>query len=95
MKKADLQPVSTGSTDQLAIDENVIRINGTDYWLCGAVDPDTDEIAHLRLFSATTKQTTRWFLADLHRRYQFDGVEFLVIEADYLVNVLDEDGHRF
>jgi len=41
------------------------------------------------------KQTTRWFLADLHRRYRLDTVEFLVNDADHLVNVLDEDGYRF
>ena len=37
--KADLQSVSTVSADQLAVDEKVIRINGDDYWLYGAVDP--------------------------------------------------------
>ena len=95
VQKADLQPASTVTADQLAVDEKVIRINGNDYWLYGAVDPETNEILHLRLFSATTKQTTRWFLAELHRRYQLDGVEFLVDDADYLVNVLDDDGYRF
>jgi len=73
----------------------VIRINDNNYWLYGAVDPETNEILHFRLFSTTTKQTTRWFLAELHRRYQLDHVEFLVDDANYLVNVLDEDGYRF
>jgi transposase-like protein len=93
--KADLQPISTVSADQLAVDEKVIRVNGDDYWLYGAVDPETNEILHVRLFPTTTKQTTRWFLAELHRRYQLDTVEFLVDEADYLMNVLEEDGYRF
>ena len=93
--KADLQPISTVSADQLAVDEKVIRINGDDYWLYGAVDPETNEILHFRLFPTTTKQTTRWFLSELHRRYQLNNVEFLVDDADYLVNVLDEDGYRF
>jgi len=93
--KAELQPISTVTADQLAVDEKVIRINGADYWLYGAVDPNTNEIIHVRLFPATTKQTTRWFLADLHRRCQLDGVEFLVDDADYLVNVLDNDGYEF
>ena len=48
--KADLQPVSTVSADQLAVDEKVIRINGNDYWLYGAVDPETSEILQFRLF---------------------------------------------
>jgi len=73
----------------------VIRINDNNYWLYGPVDPETNEILHFRLFSTTTKRTTRWFLAELHRRYQLDHVEFLVDDANYLVNVLDEDGYRF
>jgi transposase-like protein len=79
--KAVLQPISTVSADQLAIDEKVIRIDGDDCWLYGTVDPETNEILQLRLFP-TTKQTTRWFLADLHRRYRLDDVEFLVDAAD-------------
>jgi len=93
--KADLQPISTVTTDQLAVDEEVIRINGDDYWLYGAVDPETHKILQFRLFPTTTKQTTRWFLTELHRRCQLNNVEFLVDDADYLVNVLDEDGYRF
>jgi transposase-like protein len=93
--KAELQPISTVSTDQLAVDEKVIRINGDDYWLYGPVDPKTNEILYFRLFPTTTKRTTRWFLADLHRRYQLDNVEFLVDDADYLINTLNEDGYRF
>jgi transposase-like protein len=93
--KADLQPISTVTAGQLAIDEKVIRVNGDDYWLYGAVDPEASEILHLRLFPTTTKQTTRWFLAELHRRYQLNNVEFLVDDADYLVNILEEDGYRF
>jgi len=93
--KADLQPLSTVSANQLAVDEKVIRINGDDYWLYGAVDPETNEILQLKLFPTTTKQTTRWFLDELHQRYQLTDVEFLVDDADYLVNVLDEDGYRF
>jgi transposase-like protein len=93
--KADLQPISTVTADQLAIDEKVIRVNGDDYWLYGAVDPEASEILHFRLLPTMTKQTTRWFLAELHRRYQLNNVEFLVDDADYLVNVLEEDVYRF
>ena len=75
--KADLQPISTVTADQLAVDEKVIRGNSDDYWLYGVVDPETNKILQFRLFPTTTKQTTRWFLAELHRRYRLDGVEFL------------------
>jgi len=87
--------VSTVSADQLVVDEKAIRINGDDYWLCGTVYPEPNEILHFRLFPTATKQTTQWFLTELHRRYRLDNVEFLVDDADYLMNVLDEDGYRF
>ena len=87
--------MSTVSADQFAVDEKMIRINGDDYWLYGAIGPETSEILQFRLLPTTTKQTTRWFLAKLHRRYRLDTVEFLVDDVDHLVNVLDEDGYRF
>ena len=93
--KADLQPISTVTADQLAIDEKMIRLHGQEYWLYGAVDPETNEILHVSLFPTTAKQTTRWFLAELHRRCRLDDVLFLVDDADYLGPVLDEDGYRF
>ena len=93
--KADLQPVSTVTADQLAVDEKMIRLHGQKFWLYGAVDPHTNKILHVRLFPTANKQTTRWFLADLHRRYQLTDVVFLVDDADYLAPVLAEDGYRF
>ena len=92
---ADLQPTPTVTADQLAVDEKAIRLHGQDAWLCGAVDPQTDEISHMSLFPTATKRATRWFLADFHRRYQLDGVTFLVDAASYLGPVLAEDGYRF
>ena len=93
--KADLQPISTVTADQLAVDEKMVRLHGQDHWLYGAVDPKTNEILHISLFPTTTKQTTRWFLDELHRRYQLDDVVFLVDDAEYLGPVLAEDGYRF
>lgn len=39
----------------------------------------------------TISETTRWVLAGLYRRYQLDDVEVLVDDADYVVNIFDED----
>jgi len=39
----------------------VIRVNGDDYWLYDAVDPETNEILHFRLFLTTAKQTRGGF----------------------------------
>jgi putative transposase len=93
--KAELQPLSTVTADQPAVDEKMIRLYGQEFWLYGAVDPHTNEILHVRLFPTANKQTTRWFLTDLHRRYQLDNVVFLVDDADHLGLVLAEDGYRF
>jgi len=93
--KADIQPLSTVTADQLAVDEKMIRLHGQEFWLYGAVDPQTNEILHVSLFPTATKQTTQWFLAELHRRYRLDDVVFLVDDADYLGPVLAEDGYRF
>ena len=59
LHKADLQPISMVSADQFAVDEKLIHISGGDYWLYGAVDPETKEIVQLRLFQAATKKTTQ------------------------------------
>lgn len=61
----------------------------------GAVDPVTNELIHVRLFSTTDKQTTRWFLDDLHRCIRLDGVTILVDDADYLGEVLTAEGYDF
>ncbi|GAB7011482.1 IS6 family transposase [Halorubrum trueperi] len=93
--KAELQPISTVSEDQLAVDEKMIRLHGQQFWLYVAVDPYTNEILHVSLYPTATKQTMRWFLIELHQRYQLNNIEFLVNDADYLGPVLAEDGYRF
>ena len=49
----------------------------------------------MSIYSTANKQTTRWFLTELHRRYQLTNVEFLVVDADYLGPVLAEYRYRF
>ena len=49
----------------------------------------------MSLYPTANKQTTRWFLTELHRRYQLGDVKFLVDDADYFGPVLAEDGYRF
>jgi transposase-like protein len=93
--KADRQPISTVTADRIAVDEKMIRLNGDDHWLYGAVDPATNEIIYLSLFPTTTNQTTRWVLAEFHRRCLPGDPEFPVDGASYLGAVLDEDGYRF
>jgi len=93
--EADLQPISTVSEDQLAVDAKMIRLRDQKFWLYGAVDPQTNEILHVSHYPTANKRTTRLFLTEIHRRYQLNDVVFLVDDADDLGLVLAEDGHRF
>jgi transposase-like protein len=93
--KAELQPISTVSADQLAVDEMMIRLHGTEFWLYGAIDPETNEIIALSLYPTTTEVTTRWFLDRLHHRCDLAGVTILVDNATYLTSVFADDGYRF
>jgi len=53
VQKADLQPASNASPDQIAVDETVIRIDGQQYWLYAAINPDSNRFLHVRLFPTT------------------------------------------
>jgi transposase-like protein len=50
IQKADLQPAGDGAPNQIAVDETVIRINDERHWLYAAVNPETKEFLHVRLF---------------------------------------------
>ena len=39
--KADLQPDGGASPNHVALDETVIRLDGQQYWLYAAIDPET------------------------------------------------------
>lgn len=93
--KPDLQPLSTVSADQLAVNETMIRLHGQAYRLYAAVDPRTNEIAHVSLYPNTNKTTMRQFLAELHRRYQLDDVVFLVDGGNLLGPVFDTGGYDY
>ena len=71
------------------------RLHSQKFCLYGTVDPYANEILHVSLYSTSNKQTTRWFLTELHRRYQLNNVGFLVDDVDDLGPVLAEDGYQF
>ncbi len=64
VQKTDLQPASDTNPDHIALDETVIRINGQQFWLYAAVDPETNKFLHLRLFTTTTTALTQQFLRE-------------------------------
>jgi putative transposase len=47
VQKADLQPEFGESPNQTVYDETVIRINGQQFWLYPAADPESNEQLHV------------------------------------------------
>jgi len=95
VQKADLQPADDASPDHVALDETVIRINGQQFWLYAAVDPDTNNFLHIRLFTTTTTALTQKFLRELQQKHDVSDAMFLVDYAQHLATALRRAGLRF
>ena len=95
VQKANLQPASDASPDQVAVDETVIRINGQQFWLYAAVDPRTNEFLHVRLYTTTTTALTERFLRELRKKHDVEDAVFLVDHAKHLAAALRRSGLRF
>jgi len=95
VQKADLQPTSDTAPNQIAVDETVIRVNGERCWLYAAVNPDTNELLHARLFQTLTTQLTLRFLRELREKQQVEQATFLVDRARHLQAALARLGLRF
>ena len=95
VQKANLQPARNASPDHVALDETVIRINGQQFWLYAAVDPETNEFLHLRLFTTTTTALTQRFLRELREKHNVSDAVFLVDHAHHLAAALQRAGLRF
>ncbi len=65
--KADLQPESGRCPDHVAVDEIVIQLNGEQYWLYAAVDPETNELLHTKLEPTRTNALVHAFLLNSAR----------------------------
>ncbi|RKS82135.1 transposase-like protein [Haloarcula quadrata] len=95
VQKADLQPDSGKSPNQIAIDETVIRINDQQFWLYAAADPQSNELLHIRLFATTTTTLTEIFLRELRQKHDVETAVFLVDGAQHLQTALQRAGLRF
>jgi transposase-like protein len=90
--KAELQPTSDKTPNQVAIDETVIHVNDQQYWLYAAADPQTNELLHLRLFTTTTTALTEIFLRELRQKHDVETAVFLVDGAAHLQAALHRAG---
>ena len=52
IQKADLQPVSGESPNQVALDETVIHADDAQFWLYPVVDHKTNQNLHIRLYTS-------------------------------------------
>jgi putative transposase len=95
VQKADLQPESGKSPNQIALDETVIRINDQQFWLYAAADPQSNELLHVRLFATTTTTLTEIFLRELRQKHDVETAVFLVDGAQHLQTALQRAGLRF
>jgi putative transposase len=93
--KADLQPATDVSPDHVALDETVIQINGQQFWLYAAVNPETNQFLHIRLFTTTTTALTQQFLQELREKHDLEHTVFLVDHAKHLAAALQRAGLRF
>ncbi|MFB1065759.1 IS6 family transposase [Natrinema sp. H-ect4] len=93
--KCDLQPAEDEKPNHVALDETVIQLNEHRYWLYTAVDPETNNILHTRLYSTTTTALTERFLQELTEKHDLDDAMFLVDGAKHLQTALRRSGLRF
>ena len=95
VQKADLQPDSDAELNHIAVDETVIQVNDQRHWLYAAVDPETSESLHARLFQTRTTQFTVLFLRELREQQQVERATFLVDGAIHLASALNRLGLDF
>jgi len=64
-------------------------------WLYAAVDPETNDFLHVRLFPTRTIVLTKQFLAELQEKHDVADAVFLVDGAPWLQAALFEENLRF
>ena len=51
VKRSNLEPRTGRSPEKIALDETVVKIDGERHWLFAAVDPETNVILHVGVYS--------------------------------------------
>ena len=95
VKQSDLEPQDGRSPDKIALDETVVKIDGEQHWLFAAVDPETNLILHVGVYTARTTVATKLFLRELQDKHEIDDAEFFVDGAPWLQAGLFELGMHF
>jgi putative transposase len=95
VQKTDIQPTSDARPNHIAVDETVIQVNDQRHWLYAAVDPETNEFLHVRLFQTRTTERTLLFLRELREKISVEQATFLVDAAHHLTNALSRSASDF
>ena len=95
VQKTDVQPSSDTTPDHIAVDETVIQLNDQRHWLYAAVNPETNEFLHVRLFQTRTTERTLLFLRELNKKVPVTQATILIDDAHHLKAALDRLGLRF
>lgn len=77
VQKADLQPLDGANQDPVAIDETVIQLGDEQYWLYTAVDPATNRLLYVRLYSTRNTVVSSMFMPALREKHHVDDALFL------------------
>ena len=94
VQKADLQPVSGKSPNQIAVDETVIRINDQQFWLYAAANPQTKRFSICGCIPLQ-QPLPPIFLRELRQKHDVETAVFLVDGAKHLRAALQRAGLRF
>jgi transposase-like protein len=95
VQKTDVQPSSDRKLDHIAVDETVIQLNEERHWLDAAVDLETNEFLHVRLFQTPTTERTMLFLRELREKVPVTQATILIDAATHLIRALERLGLRF
>ncbi|MDF9747838.1 IS6 family transposase [Natrinema salsiterrestre] len=93
--KCNLQSANDEKPNHVALDETVIQLDEHRYWLYTDVDPETNKILHMRLYSTTTTALTERFLQELTEKDDLDNAVFLVDGAKHPQTAFRRSGLRF
>ena len=82
------------SADYAAPDETVIMVKGERFWLDDPVNPETNQILHIRLYPTRNTAVTRMFLNELDETHDIRDAEFFVDDAPWLqAGLIELDVH--
>jgi putative transposase len=95
VQKTDVQPSSDREPDHIAVEETVIQRNDERHWLYAAVDPETNQFLHVRLFQTRTTERTMLFLRELKEQVPVTQATILIDAGTHLIRALERLNLRF